>query len=154
MTKICILSQTCTCFVADCQSQSQSWSYVTTDGQSASLSWCKAPIWGLRPNFCYCQAVAGLLMWSVMSDEMTKQLFIIAAGPRQSRHSRVRVPRNSWSYFTVSYSRLPPHGGSGPLIYILQEQGGPIIAPGTGFPFHRLLRLAGLRWSYSITDCS
>jgi hypothetical protein len=27
--------------------QSQSQSYVTTDGQSASLSWCQAPIWGL-----------------------------------------------------------------------------------------------------------
>jgi hypothetical protein len=23
------------------------------------------------------------------------------------------------------------------------------VAPGTGFPFHRLLRLAGLRWRYS-----
>jgi hypothetical protein len=31
--------------------QSQSESYVMTDGQSASLSWCQAPIWGLRPDF-------------------------------------------------------------------------------------------------------
>jgi hypothetical protein len=30
-----------------------------------------------------------------------------------------------------------------------QEQGGPVIPPGTGFPFCRLLRLAGLRWMYS-----
>jgi hypothetical protein len=30
--------------------QSQSQSYITTDGQSASLSWNKAPIWGLRPD--------------------------------------------------------------------------------------------------------
>jgi hypothetical protein len=30
-----------------------------------------------------------------------------------------------------------------------QEQGCPIITPGTGFPFRRLLRLAGLRWRYS-----
>jgi hypothetical protein len=30
-----------------------------------------------------------------------------------------------------------------------QEQDGPVIPPGTGFPFRRLLRLAGLRWSYS-----
>jgi hypothetical protein len=37
-----------------CQSQS----YVTTDGQSASLSWNKAPIWGLRPDFYYCQTVS------------------------------------------------------------------------------------------------
>jgi hypothetical protein len=34
-------------------------------------------------------------------------------------------------------------------IYILQQQGGPVIPPGTGFPSRRLLRLAGLRWRYS-----
>jgi hypothetical protein len=28
-----------------------------------------------------------------------------------------------------------------------QEQGGLVIPPGTGFPFRRLLRLVGLRWS-------
>jgi hypothetical protein len=43
-------------------------SYVTTDGQSVSLSWNKAPIWGLRPDFWYCQTVAGLLMWGALSD--------------------------------------------------------------------------------------
>jgi hypothetical protein len=32
-----------------CQSQSQS--YITTDGQSASLSWCQPPIWDPRPIF-------------------------------------------------------------------------------------------------------
>jgi hypothetical protein len=31
-----------------------------------------------------------------------------------------------------------------------QEQSGPVIPPGTGFPFRRLLRFAGLRWRYSI----
>jgi hypothetical protein len=31
--------------------ESESESYVTTDGQSASLSWNKAPIWGLRQDF-------------------------------------------------------------------------------------------------------
>jgi hypothetical protein len=34
-------------------------------------------------------------------------------------------------------------------MYISHEQGGPVITPGTGFPFRRLLRLAGLRWRYS-----
>jgi hypothetical protein len=37
-----------------------------------------------------------------------------------------------------------PPGGSGPRIYIPQEQGGSVIAPGTVFPFRRLLR-----WKYS-----
>jgi hypothetical protein len=34
--------------------ESESESYVTTDGQSASLSWNKSPIWDLRPDFYYC----------------------------------------------------------------------------------------------------
>jgi hypothetical protein len=58
-------------------------------------------------------------------------------------------PADSWSHFTVSDSRPPQPGGSGPRIYIPQEQNGPVIPPGTGFPFRRLLRLAGLRWRYS-----
>jgi hypothetical protein len=69
------------------QSQSQSKSYVTTDGQSASLSWNKAPIWGLRPDLYYCQTIAGLLMWGAFSDERTGLSFTVAAGPRQSSHS-------------------------------------------------------------------
>jgi hypothetical protein len=40
---------------------------------------------------------------------------------------------------------LPQPGGAEPRIYIPQEQGGPVIPPGIGFPFHPLLRLAGLR---------
>jgi hypothetical protein len=68
-------------------------SRVTTDGQSASLSWNKAPIWDLRPDFYYCQTVAGLLVWGALSDERTGLSFTIAPGPRQSCHFRVLV---SW----------------------------------------------------------
>jgi hypothetical protein len=75
--------------------------------------------------------------------------FTIAAGPRQRSHSQVRIPWNSWTYFTLSNSRLPQPGGQDPLIYIPHEQGGPVIPPGTGFPFRRLLLLAGPRWRYS-----
>jgi hypothetical protein len=81
--------------------QCQSQSYVTTDGQSASLSWCQAPIWGPRPDFYYCQTVAGLLMWGALSYQRTGLSCTTAAGPRQRSHTRVRVPRDSWSYFTV-----------------------------------------------------
>jgi hypothetical protein len=42
--------------------ESESESYITTDGQPTSLSWIKAPIWGLQPDFYYCQTVAGLLI--------------------------------------------------------------------------------------------
>jgi hypothetical protein len=86
---------------------SQSQSYVTTDGQSASLSWNKAPIWGLRPDLCYCLAFAGLFMWGALSDKRTGLTFTITAGPRQRNHFRVWVPWHSWPYFTVSVSRLP-----------------------------------------------
>jgi hypothetical protein len=37
----------------------------------------------------------------------------------------------------------------GPGLYVPQSEGGPDISPGTGFPFRRLLRLSGIRWSYS-----
>jgi hypothetical protein len=63
---------------------SQSQSYVTTDGQSASLFWHKAPIWGLRPDFYFCQTVAGLFMWDTLSDERTDLSFTIAASPCHS----------------------------------------------------------------------
>jgi hypothetical protein len=84
----------------------ESESYVTTDGQSASLSWNKAPIWGLWPDFYYCQTVAGLLIWGALSDERTGLSFTIATGPRQRSHSRDRVSWDSRPYFTVSDSRL------------------------------------------------
>jgi hypothetical protein len=48
-----------------------------------------------------------------------------------------------------SDSKLPQSGGPGPRIYIPQEQGCLVINPGTGFPFNRLLRLAGIRRKYS-----
>jgi hypothetical protein len=48
-----------------------------------------------------------LLMWGALSDERTGLSFIIAAGPSQRSHSRVRVPWDSRPYFTVSDSRLP-----------------------------------------------
>jgi hypothetical protein len=77
-------------------------SYVATDGQSASLSWNKAPIWGLRPDFYYCQTAAGLLLWGALSDDRKGLSFTISAGPRQRNHSGVRVPWDSRQYFTVS----------------------------------------------------
>jgi hypothetical protein len=51
----------------------------------------------------------------------------------------------SW---VVSLASSPQPGGPGPCIYAHQWQGGPVIPPGTEFPFHRFLRLAGLRGRY------
>jgi hypothetical protein len=75
--------------------------------------------------------------------------FKITAGLCQRTYSQVRVQWDSWPYFTASDSRLSQPGWSGPRIYIPQEEGGPVIPSGTGFPFRRLLRLAGLQWRYS-----
>jgi hypothetical protein len=75
--------------------------------------------------------------------------FSISAGTRQRSHSQVRVPRDSCSYF-LSQIRDSPNLESHVSVFISpQEQGGPVILPGTGFPFRRLLRLARLRWRYS-----
>jgi hypothetical protein len=88
-------------------------------------------------------------MCGALSDERTSLSFTIAAGPLQRCHSRVRVPRESRPYFTVSDSRLLQPGGPGPRIYIPQQQGGSVMPPGTGYPFRGLLGLTGLRLRYS-----
>jgi hypothetical protein len=58
----------------------------------------------------------GLLTWGALSDERTGLSFTTAAGPPQDSHSRVRGPRDSWSDFTVSDSRLPQNEGPCPGI--------------------------------------
>jgi hypothetical protein len=97
-------------------------SYVTTDGQSARLSSNKAPIRGLRPDFYYCQTVAGLLMWSAFSDERTGLSFTIAAGLA------------STVIFGSESRGIRDHI----LLFQIRD-----------FPLRRLLQLAGLRWRYS-----
>jgi hypothetical protein len=46
-------------------------------------------------------------------------------------------------HILLSHTRLPQPGWPGPCIYIPQEWASPVIPPGTGFRFCRLLRLAG-----------
>jgi hypothetical protein len=50
--------------------------------------------------------------------------------------------RRTHNHILLSHLRLPQPGRPGPTSYIPQEQGCPNIPPSTGFPFHRLLRLA------------
>jgi hypothetical protein len=50
---------------------------------------------------------------------------------------------------SVSLASNPQPGRPGPCIYVPQWQSGPAIIPITGFPFRRLLGLAGLRRRYS-----
>jgi hypothetical protein len=58
--------------------------------------------------------------------------------------------RGTHDYKLISQIRDSPKPGvPGLHINIPQEQGGPVIPPGTVFPFRGLLRLVGLRWRYS-----
>jgi hypothetical protein len=52
---------------------------------------------------------------NIRSDERMRLSFTIAAGPRQCSHSRIRVPRDSWPYFTVTDSRPPNLEGQVPV---------------------------------------
>jgi hypothetical protein len=107
--------------------QSQSQSYFTTGGlPPVSSSWRQAP-WDLRPLIFSTEHLWSWSLCNVLSDERMGLSFTIAADFRQRSHSDVRVPRDYWSHFTVSDSRLPQTAGPRPRIYIPQEQGGPVI---------------------------
>jgi hypothetical protein len=126
------------------QSQSQSHSYFTTGSlPPVSSSWRQAP-WDSRLKPC---GYSPYVTYSLTRAWVF--CLKLLAGPRQRSHSHIRVPRDSWPHYTVSDSRLPQPGGPGPCIYISQEQGGPVIPLGTGFPFHLIFVFAGLRWRYS-----
>jgi hypothetical protein len=49
----------------------------------------------------------------------------------------------------LSHLSLSQSGGSGSRISIPRKQGGTIVPPGTRLLLRPILRLAGLRWSYS-----
>jgi hypothetical protein len=58
---------------------------------------------------------------------------VVVAGSYQHNLSWVRVPWNSWPYFTVSVLILPQPGGPSSCIYFPQEQDSQIICPSVGF---------------------
>jgi hypothetical protein len=72
--------------------------------------------------------------------------FTIAAGPCQRSHSQVHS-HGTHDHILLSQILDPQPEGPDPHIYIPQEQSGPVIPQGTGFPF--CLQLAGLQWWYS-----
>jgi hypothetical protein len=104
------------------------------DWRSVGLSLlASSPMWGSKPDFCYCKTVAGLLMWGALSNERTGLSFKIA-GPRQRSHSRVGVPHVSWPYFTVSDSRFPNLEGQIP-VFISPRNRVATYTPGHWFLF-------------------
>jgi hypothetical protein len=58
--------------------------------------------------------------------------------------------RGSHDHILLSQIRDSPNLESQVYVFISpRDKGGPVISPGTGFAFCRLLRLAGLLWKYS-----
>jgi hypothetical protein len=107
------------------ESYSCSWNYFATYGQPASLFWYREPTWGSWPDINHGRIFAVFFLLGTLPDERMRLQFTrtIATGPCQCCHSRVQVPQNLCPYLIVLFE--------------------------TGFPFRRLLRLAGLRWKYS-----
>jgi hypothetical protein len=80
-------------------------SHIATDGQSISKSWSRAPsgahdqifitLWQLGSWFCERP------LWRENGS-----VFCICCWPSPGSRSRVRVPWDSWPYFTVSVSSL------------------------------------------------
>jgi hypothetical protein len=129
-------------------SQSQSRSYVTTDSQSANLSWYQASIWGLRPDFYYCQTAAGLLMWGALSDE---RVIYNCAAPRHRSHSWVLSPAGLVTiFYCLRFETPPTWRARSPYSY----------PPGTGWPsytprhwvWRTLAKSQSQRQSYIATD--
>jgi hypothetical protein len=105
------------------KNESESESYITTDGQSASLAWNKAPIWGLTTRFLlvsdrYGFADVGRSLW---------------------REDGSVVYNLCWSS-PAQWFLGPSPAGLVTIFCCLRFE---------TFPFHRFLRLAGLQWRYS-----
>jgi hypothetical protein len=58
------------------------------------------------PDIYYSLTVTAFFLWGALSDERTGLSFVYVPGPRQRSVSRVRVPWDSWTSFTVSDLRL------------------------------------------------
>jgi hypothetical protein len=105
--------------------------HSSTKSQSASLSWNKAPIWGLRPDFYYCQ------LWVCWCGALSL--------------TRVRVCRVQL-LLALTSAVIFRSESRGTRDHILLSQI-------RDFAFRRLLQLAGLWWRYStppphrIIDC-
>jgi hypothetical protein len=108
----------------------KSQSYVTTDGQSTSPPWCQANIWGPRPDFCYCQTVAGLLLWGTLSDERMGVPFTITSGPRQRSHTR----GTHMTFYCLGFETPPTWRARSPYLYP-RGTGWPSYTPRHWVPF-------------------
>jgi hypothetical protein len=123
-------------------------SYFTTDGQSVSqsvsMSWCRA-------HFGTCDQILFLVVRFLSKNcslvSVWHPLWWEDRAAVYSAITQWSELRKTLNRTLLPHLRLPQTGEPTSHIFILQKQSGPIIAPGTGFPLRRLLRLAGLRWT-------
>jgi hypothetical protein len=97
-------------------------------------------VWQLRISWCWAPSLTRGWVCNLLV-----QLFLCLTRAMILGSKSLRTH----GHILLSHLRLPQSGGQGPRIYILHKQGGPVVHPGTVFPFRRLLLLAGLRWRYS-----
>jgi hypothetical protein len=124
-----------------CASFQLPYSIVRTLSRKSAVS---RPVWGPKIRFllrvCWCGAPS-LTRGRVCGLQLVLALARAIILRPESRGTRDHILMSQIRDF-------PQPGGPGPRIYIPQEQGDPVIPPGTGFPF-RYLQLAVLRWRYS-----
>jgi hypothetical protein len=107
-------------------------SYFTTGGLPPISSSCRRAPSDPRQEFNFLTEQLRLSpSCNILSGERILQLLLVLA---------------SAVILTVSDSRLPQHGWPVYRIYIPPKH----VTPGTGFPFRRRLRLAGLRCRYLV----
>jgi hypothetical protein len=87
------------------------------------MSWHRAPLWDLRPEMLLSE-ICGLVsvgrpLWREDGCVICIQIIQWSESRRTRNHT------------LLSHLRLPQPGGPGSHIYICQEQGGPVIPPGT-----------------------
>jgi hypothetical protein len=87
------------------------------------------PVWMLLSEICGLVSV-GRPLWREDGSEICSVI------TQWSEPLRIR------NHTLLFHLKLSQPGGPGSSIYIPQEQSGPVIPPGTGFPLRHLLRLA------------
>jgi hypothetical protein len=111
--------------------------------QSVSMSWYRASLWHMWPDITSCQKV---VVWNLRLVSVGRPVWWEDGSAIFSVITQWSESRIIHNHTLLSHLRFPQPGGPGSRIYILQEQGGPVTPPGTGFSLHCLLWLAGLWW--------
>jgi hypothetical protein len=87
-------------------------------------------------------------MWGTLSDEMMGVSFTCCLPSPAQSFSGPSPAGLTIICYCFRFQTSPTWRARSPYLYH-PEQGGLVIPPGTAIHFRRLLRLAGIRWSYS-----